>query len=187
MRKISYEEARNNIKNGDLLFFSGTEWLSYAIRRFTKSDISHVALAVWLRFNHETTDRLCLMESTGKGVMLIPLSFAIEKYKGKIFWKPLKEDCGLCRDEILKNSLSKWGKEYPKFYQYFLIMSPTLRFLRDKLRKLDSDTSCDKYTCSEFVCSSLVESGLKWTKKPVLTTPIEVVQFDCWGQEVRLK
>lgn len=76
-----YDEIRSQLKNLDILLFSGDGVISCAIKDFTDSTISHVAILV--RFDEY--DRVMVSESMeGKGVRLIPLSLHLKNYKGSI-------------------------------------------------------------------------------------------------------
>jgi len=44
---MTYEEAKNIIKTGDLFFTCENSFFSRLIRRFTQSSVSHVGLFLW--------------------------------------------------------------------------------------------------------------------------------------------
>lgn len=75
----NYEQIRNTIKTGDLLFASGTSLMSSMIKGATKSVWSHVAFIIYL----EEVDRYMVMESVETiGVRTIPLSNYVRNYNG---------------------------------------------------------------------------------------------------------
>ncbi|MCE0722968.1 MULTISPECIES: YiiX/YebB-like N1pC/P60 family cysteine hydrolase [Legionella] len=75
----SYEQIRDTIKTGDLLFASGNSLMSTMIKGATNSVWSHVAFIVRL----ESIDRIMIMESVETlGVRTVPLSSYVRNYNG---------------------------------------------------------------------------------------------------------
>src|SRR5207248_5570309 len=79
--------ARDQIRNGDIALFSGTEGMSPRIEQFTDSPFSHVGF-IW---RMDAIDRIMLLESVEVvGVRLLPLSVKIDggavgkRYPGKM-------------------------------------------------------------------------------------------------------
>lgn len=65
MQTKNYSELRSQIRTGDLFFSAADDFISGAIRLFTRSRISHVGIFVWLE------QRLFIAEAVeGKGVVL---------------------------------------------------------------------------------------------------------------------
>lgn len=79
-----YAQARNRIRSGDLLAWSGRGWSSWAdwqiqaIRIFGRTEYSHVGVA-WV-----IAGRVFVIEAVGAGVRIYPLSRAAPFY-----WLPL--------------------------------------------------------------------------------------------------
>ena len=72
---MEYLQARKYIRTGDILACEGTAIYSKIINFVTQSKISHVGIAVWVRFPDENDDRLAILEAhMAKGVRLAPLS-----------------------------------------------------------------------------------------------------------------
>ena len=68
---VPYQEAREDLRSGDLFFASGESLVSQAIRFCTRSPWSHVGII----FRVEAIDRVLLLESVEEvGVRLAPLS-----------------------------------------------------------------------------------------------------------------
>ncbi|CAM2984459.1 Uncharacterized distant relative of cell wall-associated hydrolases [Legionella steigerwaltii] len=75
----SYEQIRDTIKTGDLLFASGSSLMSSMIKGATNSVWSHIAFIVRL----ESIDRIMVMESVETiGVRTVPLSNYVHNYNG---------------------------------------------------------------------------------------------------------
>ena len=67
----TYDEARSNLRSGDLIFCSGSYAFSGLIQRFTGSVWSHVGVV----YRDESLGRVFVLESeAGIGVRLVPLS-----------------------------------------------------------------------------------------------------------------
>lgn len=65
MQTKNYAELRSQIRTGDLFFSAADDFISGAIRLFTRSQISHVGIFIWLE------NRLFIAEAVeGKGVVL---------------------------------------------------------------------------------------------------------------------
>ncbi|KTD67043.1 MULTISPECIES: YiiX/YebB-like N1pC/P60 family cysteine hydrolase [Legionella] len=74
-----YEQIRDTIKTGDLLFASGNSLMSSMIKGATNSVWSHIAFIVRL----EAIDRVMVMESVETiGVRTVPLSSYVRNYNG---------------------------------------------------------------------------------------------------------
>lgn len=87
MPSVTYDQARDLIRNGDIALFAGGEGMSLAIEHFTQSPFSHVGF-IWRMDN---IDRVMLLESIEvAGVRLVPLSTKInggsagKPYPGKM-------------------------------------------------------------------------------------------------------
>lgn len=75
----NYEQIRNSIKTGDLLFASGNSLMSTMIKGATNSVWSHIAFIVHL----VAMDRIMVMESVETvGVRTVPLSNYVRNYNG---------------------------------------------------------------------------------------------------------
>lgn len=75
----SYEQIRDTIKTGDLLFASGNSLMSAMIKGATNSVWSHIAFIVRL----DVIDRIMVMESVETiGVRTVPLSNYVRNYNG---------------------------------------------------------------------------------------------------------
>jgi hypothetical protein len=87
INKISYQLAKGEIKEGDLLFCSGRYLVSELIKKASDSIFSHVALLLYWK------DHILVLESVeDDGVRVIPLSHYLynyenskKKYNGEIY------------------------------------------------------------------------------------------------------
>jgi hypothetical protein len=77
--ELTYEQARNEIKSGDVLLCSGNTMFSKLIQRATGSMWSHVGFILRL----DAIDRIMVMESVESiGVRTVPLSSYVSNYNG---------------------------------------------------------------------------------------------------------
>ena len=78
-REQDYQVLRASLESGDLLLCSGTRMFSRLIKKFTKSDWSHVAFVIRLK----AIDRVMVLESVESvGVRTVPLSTYLIDYSG---------------------------------------------------------------------------------------------------------
>ena len=161
---LHYSAARPRFIAGDLLCFKGRGFVSWAIRRVTKSDYSHVGLV----FNYES--RVFCLESVGTGVRLILMSELVRHYEGGIDYFSIKAS------EAEKKSAISWafgqlGKKYDTIGIY--------RFLR---HIMGGDVSVmrqnDEWFCSELVAKAYKEAGVTLVdgEKPAFTSPSDIVK-----------
>lgn len=76
---VEYDTCRRDIRDGDLLFCSGSAPMSKMIQWATMSCWSHVALLMWV----ESIDRLVVLESVESiGVRSVPLRSYLTDYNG---------------------------------------------------------------------------------------------------------
>lgn len=75
----TYDDARQDIRNGDVLMASGSYMFSKLIQKATNSCWSHVAFVMRL----DEIDRVMVLESIeGKGVRTVPLSEYVKNFEG---------------------------------------------------------------------------------------------------------
>ncbi len=138
-----YDDARREIRNGDVLLYKGQGFLSRLIGLLTKSPYSHAGLAVWWY------DRLMVMEAVGKGVVVTPLSVNVAHYEGGVEWYQYKEE--IPEPDRLKMAhfaQQQLGKEYAYWKMIsilFYIIFQWRMSRRDELRRTK------KLFCSYYV------------------------------------
>lgn len=153
---MRYQDARPNIKSGDVIAFTHRKWGSFydlqiqAVRFFTQSEYSHVAL-VW-----EIGGRLFLIESVVPLIRIVPLSMFAEE---GFYHLPMHCDMS---DAELEFALSEVGKGQYSKWQAILAQVRGIKVGADAL-----------WECAEFVIASRRESGIDLGPK---ATPSAVVQ-----------
>jgi hypothetical protein len=104
---LDYDQVRDQLRTGDIVFCSGTYVFSKTIQWFTRSVWSHVGII----YRDDNLQRIFIIESeTAIGVRLVPLSKYLRDYHGRN--KPYKGRIVITRvsptpdDEKLKTAIS---------------------------------------------------------------------------------
>ena len=145
---LAYDQVRDQLQTGDIVFCSGTYFFSKSIQWFTKSVWSHVGII----YRDDNLLRIFVLESeTAIGVRLVPLSKYLRDYHGRK--KPYKGRIVIGRiapaadGEKVKKVISFGMDELTRPYDNWEIMRIAMRILFRRGRK-DRDR---KYICSELV------------------------------------
>lgn len=188
---IDYHDIRGSIKNGDILSCRGQWFFSKLIRVCTREYFSHVGIAMWLRFEFEEYDKLCIFESMeGYGVRIQPISRVLREYNasgGEMFWQPIREDLypDFSREKMLGFALQHWMDKYPPIYQFIVGVSPGLQRIRHLVGK-SLDVSPGKRHCSELVADSIKHAGFYNAKESALTTPGDISRYALLGRPEKI-
>jgi len=137
------------MKPGDVIAFGGRGIVSWIIRKWTRSPISHVGIVS--RVMTGGIDSIRVMESTSldgfTGVTETRLSQRLAHYRGEIYWLPLSQR----RRNALNLKL---------YYQYIYAMEGRAYDAWQAIRSatFDGAESHDKLFCSELAAGAL-EAG----------------------------
>jgi hypothetical protein len=154
----NYEQnIRQNVKTGDLFFFSGDHWLSGLIRWRSKSAWSHVGMVIRL----DEIDRVFLVESIMEvGVRMIPLSFVIKNYhgtntpyQGRVAWARHNKMNDESAKQLKIFILDQLTKQYNE--REFVRVAWRSVVGREKLFK------DNKFTCSELIYETFKQINLR--------------------------
>jgi hypothetical protein len=175
---MRYEEARQQIANGDLLFFRGTALHSRIIQRWTRSCYSHVGVALWVKAAGRR-DRLCVIEAIeGRGIRVEPLRIQLEQGNA-VDWFQLV-DGSIDRERVADWALDRWGLEYASARQ---LLRSFVTVPLCSLVGLPTRIDKDRWFCSYFAASALRHGG--WNPPaddrvpPELAAPGDVALFTC--------
>ena len=145
---LAYDQVRDQLQTGDLVFCSGTYLFSKSIRWFTKSVWSHVGII----YRDDNLRRIFILESEiAIGVRLVPLSKYLRDYHGRK--KPYQGRIVVGRivpaadGEKVKKAISFGMDELTRPYDNWEIMRIAMRILFRRGRK-NRDR---RYICSELV------------------------------------
>jgi len=166
---IQYLTYRADMGNGDLLEFASDSLIGKIIRFFTKKDVNHTAILWCVDQFKNVRNRKFIMEALNYGIELNLISQRLTKYKGVVYWYPLKDEYHKYRDEVASICLLAEGRTNEIRYDY-------LALIRNMFGKVSVDV--EKYSfCSEFAQWVLQESGIL-EKQPHALRPGE---FDNLG------
>lgn len=157
---MKYEDARGQIKTGDLLAWSHGGWADWhdiqvmLVRAFTRSEYSHVGMAL------VGAGRIFILEAVGAGVRLWPLARELPFY-----WIRRPRELGA---EAVDFAFDRLGDGYSKLQ--------AIRAFLGSLR-LGED---DRWQCAEYVLRVLEADGEILTN---VATPTGVVKaaLQRWG------
>jgi hypothetical protein len=168
LETLSYEEARDRLQTGQLVFCSGNYWFSGAIQRLTRSTWSHVAIV----YKDEELRRVMVLEAEPfVGIRLIPLSKYLKDYQGKR--RPYKGRIVVADIENppekheLNKAISFGLDELTRPYDNWEIIRIMLRILFRKGRKERNRS----YICSELVRDCYAKAGLKFQLQDTYVSP----------------
>lgn len=168
---VRYEDIRNSLKTGDIIFCSGNYTFSKIIQRFTKSVWSHVGIVYY----NTGVDRMLVLESEKLyGVRLAPLSKYIKDYHGRN--KPYKGVIAVARLEpeldleVIKRGIGFGMDELTKPYDDWEILRIAFRILF-KIGKRVRDR---KYICSELVQACYHQAGIKFLYRNKIISPDDI-------------
>jgi len=156
---VPYQEIRDSLRTGDMVFWSGTYFFSKAIRMVTQSVWSHVGMI----YKDEFLDRIFILESeTMIGVRLAPLSKYLKDYhgrrrpyRGRMFVARLDPEAA---EEALKKAISFGMDQLTKPYDNWEILRIAIRILLGLGRK----SRDRKYICSELVYEAFHKAGVEF-------------------------
>lgn len=191
LQKISYKEARPQMKPGDVIAFGGKGHFSEIIKFATRADVSHVGVIVQTRVRGEDTERFFnqIIESTGSaGVDIYRFSDRLASYGGEIWWLPLRQQVwdtkfnGKAFYDFLFNQ-AKQRKPYD-----------TPQAIKSAIDTLDqlpfgvrgpgyNQEDFSKFFCSELVAAGLEVSGVVPKINASEVTPIDLCRWNIFEED----
>lgn len=156
-----------NVKQGDIVLYSGNSFHSNMIKLMTKNIFSHVGFIVEILTSENKLDNLYVLESIENvGVRIIPLSYYIFggnpfSYDGESkFARHKKSDIDIVKGR--KFAFSKLGCEYDD-NKIFKIGEALMFKKTDMYPKLNSsEIEPDyKFICSQYVAEIYESMGIK--------------------------
>lgn len=182
LERLSYPEARPRMAQGDVIAFGGDSGVSLAIKRFTRSAVSHVGVILQAGVLDDPRGGQrhlnLLIESTQaagfSGVTLGRLSQRLEAYAGEVWWLPLGQ---ATRDRL----------DPERFYAYLLAQEgkayDTWGALGAGLDLLLPDQREDlgRFFCSELVAAGLEQAGAVGTVNASEVTPVDLVRWHIYS------
>lgn len=173
----------NNVKSGDIIAFSGVSLFSRVIKIATKSQISHVGIAIErngiMYVCESTTENKEPDALTGKlikGVQLHKLKDRVKAYNGKVYYLKLKKELTKEEEETLRQSILDTHKKEVE-YDMIQAIGSSLDLGRFDLL---NDKNNYKLFCSELCCEKLqvinrVDKQENYSKY----RPVDIIKLRC--------
>lgn len=165
IKMILYQEARMQMKAGDVIAFSGKGDFSEIIKWATRSTVSHVGVILQsqLLINGQQQEGMFnqIIESTSlngfSGVSISRLSDRLDTYDGEIWWLPLRRDIhdAMDKQKFYNFLIHQERKEYD--------MPQAIKSALDALDNIPvlSKATHNREDFSRFFCSELVAAALE--------------------------
>ena len=163
---VDYETLRPQIRNGDILLFSGSELFSRAIRWATNSPFSHVGFI----FRIDAIDRIFVLQSlTSAGACTVALSAIVNgvgphqpPYHGRLVVARHDDFVRLANRRALRSmsefAVDRFGAPYSRIEIAKIVIRIALGKLNIKLpATLQPD---DEYICSEYAAACFKALGI---------------------------
>lgn len=164
-KSVLYQDARAQMKAGDIIAFSGKGNFSEIIKWATRAPVSHVGVVLQSKLvidgNAQSGMFNQIIESTSlngfSGVSISRLSDRIDTYDGEIWWLPLSQAIWTAMDK-------------QKFYDFLIHqehkeydMPQAIRSALDMVDRTPviGNTTHNVEDFSRFFCSELVAAGLE--------------------------
>ena len=180
--KISqYEEVRLQIKNGDVIMYTGKKNFARLISWLTRSPYSHAGIAVWWN------ERLMVMEAVMRGVTIAPLSHNIFQHHRNVEWFTCKKE--ISEEDRLKMVIfaqEELGKSYARWKA--VLFGLRVLFKRD-LSKKDELRMENKLFCSQYVARIYNSIGLdlKKNREDRFMSPGDIAKSPLLGKRGKFK
>lgn len=167
-KQITYVEARELMKPGDVIAFGGKGHFSEIIKFATFSSVSHVGVILQTKIPEEENSKRFfnqIIESTSlngfNGVNVSRFSDRLSTYEGELWWLPLNKK--------IRNDLFDQKKFFDFLFNQAKDRKPydTPQALKSAVDALDNlpfgmhGPGYNKEDFSKFFCSELVSAGLE--------------------------
>ena len=166
-----YEQVRDELRSGDLVFCSGSYLFSGLIQRFTRSVWSHIGVV----YRDDHLQRLFILESeTGIGVRLVPISKYLRDYHGRR--RPYRGQIVVGRvepaplDEQARQAISFGMDLLTRPYDNYEILRIAARIAFRVGRR----TQDRKFICSELVDECYRASGVRVVRRDNYISPDDI-------------
>ncbi|WP_417910265.1 hypothetical protein [Candidatus Electronema sp. PJ] len=196
--QITYNEARERMKPGDVIAFSGKANISELIKSVTLSDVSHVGVILQTKtLNDDKKGRFfneIIESTTGNGVFGVTTSKmrkCLDLYEGEVWWLPLDEKIRATQfneREFYDFLFNQKGKYYdtPQAVMSALDILDKLPFGLSGPTLNKEDFS--KFFCSELVAAAFEKAGVTGPVNASEVTPIDLCRWRIYqGNYYQLK
>lgn len=191
VEQITYDEARPQMRPGDVIAFGGKGHFSEIIKFATFSEVSHVGVILQTRATDDETGRFFnqIIESTSlndfNGVVISRFSDRLETYKGEVWWLPLSSEIR----EIKFNQTEFFNFLFDKAKRRVEYDMPqAIKSAIDALDDLPfglhgpgyNREDFSKFFCSELVAAGLEKAGSVGEVNTAEVTPIDLCRWNIY-------
>lgn len=191
-KSILYQDARPQMKAGDVIAFSGKGDFSEIIKWATRASVSHVGVILQTKLLIDGDPQSGvfnqIIESTSlngfSGVTVSRLSDRLDTYGGELWWLPLRKD--------IQTSMDK-----KKFYDFLIHqerkeydMPQAIKSALDALDRVPvighvthNAEDFSRFFCSELVAAGLEAAGAISHINASEVTPIDLCSFSLFESE----
>ena len=192
-KQITYAEARNLMKPGDVIAFGGKGHFSEIIKFATFSNVSHVGVILQTKIPEDDSGRFfnqIIESATINGFSGVNISRFSDRltYEGDLWWLPLKKEIreNSFNQKLFFDFLFKQAKDRKQYD-----MPQALNSAIDALDKLPFDVNGPGYNredFSKFFCSELVSAGLEiagavGSVNTAEVTPIDLCRWNIYEDD----
>ncbi|WP_262691925.1 hypothetical protein [Kordiimonas aestuarii] len=197
MHELSYEDARPQMKPGDVIAFSGKGHFSDIIKMVTFSEVSHVGVILQTQIASFADGRYFnqIIEAATvrgfSGVNISRFSERMEEYQGAIWWLPIRKDLRADEDahKTFYNFLFGHAEARTEYD-----LPQALKSAADKFDDLPFNMNGPFYNkedfarffCSELVAAGLERAGIVDTVNASEVTPIDLCRWAIYEDDYYL-
>ena len=163
---MNYNEARELLKDGDVVFFPSVTWKQKFVTFFTGGTVSHCGFVVWLT-DGAGTRRCMLLEAHSGGCRVVNLS--CYKYRGIIAFRT-----NLDWPTVAEYAVAKTGNVPYSYIDCLMIGIKNVyrRVVGDELQEVPNFAG---EVCSEMCADVFIKSGVY--KLDLTLSPDELLYF----------
>lgn len=150
--ELEYQDAREQIKDGQIIFYRGYNWFHKIVNWATSGDFTHCGIAIWMTDSYGRRKLMCVESSVGGARLVTVRSYA---YRGMTVI-----DVGLDWDKYGDSPIEQTGTLHYNYINFALLgvkgilLKARLLYLATKIKPEHGKV------CSEFVANYLMEAGL---------------------------
>jgi hypothetical protein len=192
LKPVLYKDARDKMKAGDVIAFSGKGNFSDIIKWATRAAVSHVGVILQSKLLVDGDPQSGMfnqiIESTSlngfSGVSVSRLSDRLDTYDGEIWWLPLSQKISekMDKKKFYDFLIHQERKEYdmPQAIKSALDAFDKIPVLRNATHNVEDFS---RFFCSELVAAGLEAAGAIPHINASEVTPIDLCSFNLFDDE----
>ena len=191
-KSVLYQNARPQMKAGDVIAFSGKGNFSEIIKWATRAPVSHVGVILQSKLmiagDAQSGMLNQIIESTSlngfSGVSISRLSDRLDTYNGEIWWLPLRQTLweSMDKSKFYDFMIHQDRKEYdmPQAIRSALDLLDQVSVIGNATHNLEDFS---RFFCSELVAAGLEAAGAISTINASEVTPIDLCSFSIFAED----